>query len=205
MSAAAQPVHTDTALYPKREAMPANSREAALRATADDPNHRAPTPEQLGNTVYQSELTEDGKKHLAAILGYENDDVVIRFAEDQELDLETARRVFMGLKQYLAVCVFTGGKRTPPKIVDECWHTFLLHSRDYAAFCERFTRGFVHHDPAIDDSGFSFYPKTRECAIALCGDAVDDDVWPSNHRYYVRCISTKTSEPARFMDMIKRN
>ncbi len=137
-------------------------------------------------------------------MAYENDDVVIRFAEDQEVDIDTAKRVFHGLKQYLAVCVFTGGKRTPAKIVDECWHTFLLHSRDYAGFCDKYTRGFVHHEPAIDDSGFSFYPITLQCVNALFGE-VDEEVWPSGHRHYFRCISTKTREPARFLDCLMTN
>jgi hypothetical protein len=188
--------------YPKREAMPSNYRQLAMEATADDPNHRPPTEAELGDVVHYEQLTEEGRLHLAALMSYENEAVIIRFVEDQELDLETARRIFHGLKQYLAVCIFTGGKRTPAKIVDECWHTFLLHSRDYADFCEKFTRGFVHHEPAIDDSGFSFYPMTRRCVLALFGK-IDDEVWPPEHLHYARCISTKDAEIARFNDYIE--
>jgi hypothetical protein len=184
-------------LYPKFEAMPSNYRQLA-DATADNAK-RQPTAEEIGDTVSFESLTDQGKGHLAAIMAYENQDVLIRFAEDQELDLETAERVFYGLKQYLVVCVFTGGKRSPAKIIDECWHTFLLHSKDYAKFCDQYLRGFVHHDPAIDDSGFSFYPLTRRCAMEIFGE-LDEEIWPANHRHYVRCVSTKDAEPARFTD-----
>ena len=188
-------------LYPKKEVMPANTRQLALNATCDDPNYRPPTERQLGRIVRQDELTEKGAAHLAAIMAYENEAVVIRFAEDQQVDLDTARRIFHGLKQFLAVYIFNGGKRTPAKIVDECWHTFLLHSRDYVAFCDAFMRGYVHHDPAIDDSGFSFYPMTRQAVIALFGSA-DEGVWPPDHLHYARCISTADDIDARFNDLV---
>mgnify|MGYP005612526441 FL=1 len=198
MNGTAQQSSTVRGLYPQREEMRTIPRPSHMQPSLV---RRAPTEEELGRIVSFDALSEQGKSHLAAIMAYENEGGVIRCAEDQEFSIEAARQIFHGLKQYLAVCVFSGGKRTPAKIVDECWHTFLLHSRDYAEFCEQYTRGFVHHEPAIDDSGFSFYPRTRQCVIALFGH-IDEDVWPSEHKVYVRCVSTKTSEPSRFDDFL---
>jgi hypothetical protein len=31
--------------------------------------------------------------------------------------------------------------------IDEMWHTFVLFTKDYAAFCERYFGHFVHHVP----------------------------------------------------------
>jgi len=184
--------------YPRREEMPGNYRQIAT----EDEVRMAPHAEEIGNTVAYKDLTDEGRAHLRALMSYDNEAVIIRFAEDQEIPLDESRRIFYGLKQYLAVCVFTGGKRSPAKIIDECWHTFLLHCKDYRAFCDEFLRGFVDHDPATDNGGYSFYPITRLCAQGLFGD-LDEDVWPDNHRQYVRCISTKPREAARFDDFIK--
>lgn len=32
-------------------------------------------------------------------------------------------------------------------IIDEVWHAFLLHTRDYQAFCQKAYGRFVHHRP----------------------------------------------------------
>ena len=34
--------------------------------------------------------------------------------------------------------------------LDEMWHTFLLFTRDYADFCERYFGFFLHHIPQDD-------------------------------------------------------
>jgi hypothetical protein len=155
---------------------------------------------EIGDLVRFDDLTTVGKQHLTAILNYRNEAVVRRYADDHKVTLELAERTFKGLLQYLAVCGFTGGKRTPAKIIDECWHVFILHLKDYDDFCHTYMRGLVYHDPAIDDSGFVFYPITRQCAEALFGE-LDPEIWPTDHDLYARCISTKASEAARFVDL----
>jgi len=39
------------------------------------------------------------------------------------------------------------GIDAPMRIVDEMWHELMLHTRTYAALCERWFGGFVHHEP----------------------------------------------------------
>ena len=116
--------------------------------------------------------------------------------------MEIAHRTFTALKQYLAVCAYMGGKRTPAKVIDECWHTFILHLKDYVEFCQQHLGGLMYHNPAIDNSGMDFYPKTRAGAEALCG-RLDTEMWPVEHDAYARCISTKDAEPPRFPELIK--
>ncbi len=36
--------------------------------------------------------------------------------------------------------------------VDVLWHAFILHTKDYAEFCDRFYGGFLHHSPPMDYS-----------------------------------------------------
>jgi hypothetical protein len=35
----------------------------------------------------------------------------------------------------------------PSVLVDDMWHKFLLHTRDYAAFCDAAFGRFLHHEP----------------------------------------------------------
>lgn len=39
-----------------------------------------------------------------------------------------------------------GGVHHPSPLADVGWHVFLLHTRDYAAFCDQLG-GFIHHEP----------------------------------------------------------
>lgn len=36
-------------------------------------------------------------------------------------------------------------------IIDEFWHTFVLHTKDYADFCNEYFGEFIHHSPATPD------------------------------------------------------
>lgn len=35
----------------------------------------------------------------------------------------------------------------PSTLADDMWHEFLLHTRDYAAFCDAAFGQFLHHEP----------------------------------------------------------
>lgn len=35
----------------------------------------------------------------------------------------------------------------PSRLVDDMWHELLLHTRDYAAFCDAAFGRFLHHEP----------------------------------------------------------
>lgn len=39
----------------------------------------------------------------------------------------------------------------PSELVDIGWHTFILYTVDYAAFCERIAGRFIHHVPNDDE------------------------------------------------------
>lgn len=64
----------------------------------------------------------------------------------------------------------------PSKPVDAAWHAFLLHTRDYEAYClERFGR-LVHHEPAerADRKAYArAYQRRRERYGTPAAD-----VWP---------------------------
>ncbi|MEU4833925.1 hypothetical protein [Streptosporangium sp. NPDC023615] len=54
---------------------------------------------------------------------------------------------------FLAACAARPGARlAPSEIVDIGWHTFILHTQEYAEFCEQNAGRFIHHSPT-DEGG----------------------------------------------------
>jgi uncharacterized membrane protein YgcG len=67
----------------------------------------------------------------------------------------------------------------PSLMVDDMWHELLLHTRDYAAFCDAAFGRFLHHEPES--------AMTPDCAAANRSDRLletlrlarrDENCWP---------------------------
>lgn len=53
------------------------------------------------------------------------------------------------LRLYFLIC-WEGDKNEvamPSRLVDECWHGFILQTRSYQSFCKKAFGGFLHHAP----------------------------------------------------------
>jgi len=98
---------------------------------------------------------------LAEVLAFENCDVVDRFAEKNQTDFETAKDVFHETLKLLWLMEEQKreeplGLQTVPSqilvfrqmaIMDEMWHTFILFTKEYSAFCEKYFGHYIHHLP----------------------------------------------------------
>lgn len=73
------------------------------------------------------------------------ENVLRYFMEKTSSTLEFAHEVFDELVDYLGS---SGHERVPSVIVDEAWHSFLLHSREYAEYCDSVFGRFIHHVPS---------------------------------------------------------
>ena len=71
--------------------------------------------------------------------------VVDKFAAAQAMPLQNALSIFAELEEFLAEA--SDLARSPTRAVDEAWHTFILHTLDYAAYCEKRFGRFIHHVP----------------------------------------------------------
>ena len=62
-----------------------------------------------------------------------------------ELDIQLA---FEQLRIYFQICWACEGKKVvmPSKIVDVCWHVFILDTRNYMNFCSTVFDGYLHHE-----------------------------------------------------------
>jgi hypothetical protein len=71
--------------------------------------------------------------------------VIRYFSVRQSISFDESSAIFDALVSYL------GSDReadVPSQIIDEAWHVFLLHSREYQTFCWEKFGHFVHHIPA---------------------------------------------------------
>lgn len=80
-------------------------------------------------------------------LAYENREMVERYVKRHGGTFEHAETLFAKTKAFLVLCAETSELLSPTKEVDEGWHFFILHTKDYADFCQRHLGRFIHHIP----------------------------------------------------------
>lgn len=113
----------------------------------------------------------------AEVLGYTNDRLLRRYAMDFDVSPAIAQKRFEGLKQFLYVCAVTPGYKVTSDAIDSMWHTFLLFTKDYRSFCERYLGKFINHEP-FEEPVPEAYVRTREVVEATFGKA-DEELWPA--------------------------
>jgi uncharacterized membrane protein YgcG len=105
---------------------------------------------------------------------YTNAAVIERIARENGVDHETARLWFGEMLVFLDLCATSGEMLSPPKPVDAAWHAFILHTRDYEAYCkERFGR-VIHHQPTGEPDP-SAYARAFEARSG--SGAMDTTIW----------------------------
>jgi len=101
-------------------------------------------------------LTMNEPVSLEEVLRYRHRGVVRRYAKEHQATLAEAEELFREMLKWLYLCG-RGATDGPeglmlvvhPEIekIDWMWHTFLLFTRDYAEFCDRYFGVFLHHMP----------------------------------------------------------
>jgi hypothetical protein len=71
-----------------------------------------------------------------------------------DLSEEKAHMRIDALMQWLASLQLNRTRAAKPfqmiETVDEAWHAFILHSRAYSEFSERYFGEYLHHDPPLE-------------------------------------------------------
>ena len=65
-----------------------------------------------------------------------------------KLDEKAVEAVFIALKDFFIFCTDGEWHSMPSRVVDDAWHEFILHTREYHHFCEGAFGKFLHHSPA---------------------------------------------------------
>lgn len=120
------------------------------------------------------------------VLSYKAPDALLRrYATENKCDLETARKAFEALKQFLIVCTVAKHSCSPSIAIDAMWHEFLMFSEEYYNFCLHGFGALIHHFPTemmMNDD----YRGTRRTASRLFGD-LDIKFWPKKGRNGALC------------------
>jgi hypothetical protein len=122
------------------------------------------------------------------------DRLVRRIVADDKLDRDLAERITDQALAFLSACATnTGEPLAPSELVDIGWHAFLLHTKDYAAFCDRIAGRFLHHvptdenDPAASGEAAHKTLVRTVTAIDAAGFATDPALWPRSAVVAVAC------------------
>jgi hypothetical protein len=96
---------------------------------------------------------------LEDIMQYENENIVYKFIENFSITYEEAMDIFNEMKKMLYCCYDLRMRRgkgevdfifkiyDPMLIIDEMWHTFILFTKDYTDFCNKYFGYYLHHNP----------------------------------------------------------
>ncbi len=90
---------------------------------------------------------------LSELLAYKNQQVIQYYCHHHsDVTPEQANQLFTDLLAWLWLNVHRqlSERRTylfgPLLLLDDMWHVFILHTRDYYSFSTRFFGAYVHHD-----------------------------------------------------------
>lgn len=106
------------------------------------------------------------------------DQLVRRLEQEHEIGPNYANRIMIQALAFLKACADNPGVfLAPPLEVDKGWHMFMLHSREYAEFCDRVAGRFLHHQPAdgVADGGAAI--QHTALIMRNAGLPVDEEMW----------------------------
>jgi len=125
--------------------------------------------------VKPTELVLDKK----SLLDYRHPAVINRYMKEQDCSEEEATTVFQETKKLLALVVlFPEVSFSPSEAQDAMWHEFIMYTKDYAAFCDKFFGTFIHHEPCEGGLKVTNGCKAKELATKTFGD-IKPEYWPN--------------------------
>jgi hypothetical protein len=101
------------------------------------------SPPQLGEVV-----PSDYEEALAFRAPYLIDKII---EEGLAATVEEAEAIFLEVKRYIVMthaCVPRWGITANACRIDEVWHNFVLFTRQYEAYCQKYFGRFMHHAPS---------------------------------------------------------
>ena len=124
---------------------------------------------------------------LAYALHYPMTEILSRYEEETGLSPDTCKEHEVELKRYLYLCSIyperTLGMRGP---VDELWHLFIIHTRQYHDFCNNLCGMYIHHSPTDPtdklESTTSEYGTTLDLYTMTFASSPPSHIWPSLSR-----------------------
>jgi|ERR1035438_379391 hypothetical protein len=114
-------------------------------------------------------------KHLVDELLWQK--LVARIERDSRLDRQLAERIMDQALGFLRLVSASPDQAfSPSPMVDIGWHTLVLHTRAYMAFCYEHAGRFIHHEPTDDAGNHESVIRTAS-EMRARGISVDEELW----------------------------
>lgn len=100
------------------------------------------------------------KTKIETLLKYENELLIKYFSLQYTISLKESEELFNDLKKWLWLCSDKSNSKivhTIPnelRIIDLYWHCFLLFTKDYLAFCNKYFGRAIFHKPQVALDGY---------------------------------------------------
>ncbi len=111
--------------------------------------------------------------------------------DDPTIEQALAERIMAEALAFLQACALNpGAGLSPAWAVDIGWHTFILHTREYAEFRDRVAGRFIHHAPTdTADQQVGRYGPIAATLAAMreAGIPVDEDLWKTHAANCSQC------------------
>jgi hypothetical protein len=106
--------------------------------------------------------------------------LVKRLVHDEDMERTLAERVMNEALGFLGLLAHEPNiPYSPSATVDPGWHTFILYTREYAAFCDQIAGRFIHHNPTdtpgVDYSDGNTPAQTMQAMLRY--GPVDEMLW----------------------------
>jgi len=111
--------------------------------------------------------------------------IVSKYIDEEAIPSSVAAEHEKELKRFLAMCAMNRGKkgygmRGP---VDQLWHTFITHTRDYQEFCDTIGGRFIHHIPetkevSATEGSRGKYDQFLSDYEKVFGEVAPTHLWP---------------------------
>lgn len=114
---------------------------------------------------------------LQALESFEEPEVILKFARDFKISLADSKLLFKETMKMLWLMVkHTQDVESPEDIatprtfvlqksmepLDKMWHEFILFTREYHQFCEKFFGEYIHHIPCSEKEFQAFQQRKIE-------------------------------------------
>lgn len=132
------------------------------------------------NTVCTSE--QDKKRFLEMTTSFDYMPVILTaIRENPSIDREEIKSRFTALLQWLAILP-NATKEIPLQMnsaVDPLWHAFIINTKLYRAFCDKFYGKYIDHDPQDPFNADILKLKYAKHTANLLRNAFGDQLHPA--------------------------
>lgn len=123
---------------------------------------------------------------LEDTLSYKNNAIINKFLESYKVSFEEAEELFIETKKWLWLGAYTKKSNkilnsnyptlfidSSMLMLDEMWHTFILFTKEYHAFCDKNFGFYMHHAPTTKKEKDELKKRIQEDKKSVYQESID--------------------------------